>query len=147
MNSLDKPRTIDHSNIQLAGPPDRPLLLVVDDQPSNVEMLYALFKDDCEVCMATNGTDALKFCQGRQPDLILLDVVMPGLGGYAVCQRLKSDPLTQNIPIIFVTSQHDPLEEARGFDEGGVDFIAKPFHINVVRARVRTHLTYYGRRH
>jgi len=66
---------------------------------------------------------------------------MPEVGGYAVCQQLKSDPLTHNIPVIFVTAQNDPLEEAQGFEKGGVDFITKPFHVNVVKARVRTHLT------
>lgn len=119
----------------------KPLLLVVDDQPSNIQTLFEIFKDECEVCMATNGIDAIAFCQTRLPDLILLDVMMPGMGGYAVCQHLKNDPLTHRIPIIFVTAQNDPEEEAQGFDQGGVDFIIKPFHANVVKARVRTHLT------
>ena len=121
--------------------PHKPLLLVVDDQPSNIQTLYAIFKDECEVCMATNGADAIAFCQTRQPDMILLDVIMPDIGGYMVCQHLKNDPLTENIPVIFVTAQSDPEEEAQGFDRGGVDFITKPFHANVVKARVRTHLT------
>jgi diguanylate cyclase (GGDEF)-like protein len=120
---------------------NKPLLLVVDDQPSNIQTLYEIFKDECEVCMATNGADAIAFCQSRHPDLILLDVMMPDMGGYAVCDHLKRDPLTQNIPLIFVTAQNDPAEEARGFDQGAVDFITKPFHANVVKARVRTHLT------
>ena len=120
---------------------NKPLLLVVDDQPSNIQTLFEIFKDECEVCMATNGVDAIAFCQTRLPDLILLDVMMPGMGGYAVCQHLKNDPLTHRIPIIFVTAQNDPEEEAQGFDQGGVDFIIKPFHANVVKARVRTHLT------
>jgi len=119
----------------------KPLLLVVDDQPSNIQTLYEIFKDECEVCMATSGADAIAFCQDRHPDLILLDVIMPDMGGYAVCARLKNDPLTQNIPLIFVTAQNDPTEEAKGFEQGAVDFISKPFHANVVRARVRTHLT------
>ncbi|MEC5216474.1 diguanylate cyclase (GGDEF)-like protein/PAS domain S-box-containing protein [Actimicrobium sp. GrIS 1.19] len=124
-----------------ATPGARSLLLLVDDQPGNIQILHALFKNDHEVCMATSGADALLFCQLRQPDLILLDVVMPGMGGYAVCEELKRDPLTRHIPIIFVTGQNDPLEEARGLAAGGVDFITKPFHEKVVRARVRTHLT------
>lgn len=129
------------TKLLLAAFPDKPLLLIVDDQPSNVQILYEIFREECEVCMATNGADALAFCQKRQPDLILLDVVMPDMGGHAVCESLKSDPLTKNIPLIFVTAHNDPLEEARGFEKGGVDFISKPFHANVVRARVRTHLT------
>ena len=112
------------------------MLLVVDDEPTNVQILYELFQDSCEVCMATNGTDALLFCQKSKPDLILLDVVMPEVDGYAVCEKLKSDPLTQNIPVIFITGQTDPIEEARGFAAGAVDFITKPFHAKVVKARV-----------
>ena len=119
----------------------KPLLLVVDDQPANIQILYELFKDQHEVCMATNGHDALLFCQSRKPDLILLDVVMPEPGGYAICEQLKGDPLTRDIPIIFVTGQHDPEDEARGLTLGGADFITKPFHVKVVAARVRTQLT------
>jgi diguanylate cyclase (GGDEF)-like protein len=121
--------------------PEKPMLLVVDDNRSNLLLLHETFKDDYEVCMAISGKEALAFCQRRQPDLILLDIVMPEMGGYTVCKRLKSDVLTQNIPVIFVSVKNDPLEEARGLDVGGVDFISKPFHVRVVRARVRTHLT------
>jgi diguanylate cyclase (GGDEF)-like protein len=128
------------THFQGFGQVTKPLLLIVDDQPANIEILHGLFKEDCTVCMATSGADALLFCQNRQPDLILLDVVMPDMDGYEVCARLKADPLTQDIPIIFVTGQTDPMEEARGLQAGGVDFIAKPFHAVVVRARVRTHL-------
>lgn len=132
---------MDMSPLAVTEPSEKPVLLVVDDQPSNIQTLYALFRADYEVCMATNGADALAFCQVRQPDLILLDVVMPEMNGYEVCRRLKTDLLTQNIPVIFITGQNDPLEEAHAFDEGGVDFISKPFHVKVVSARVRTHLT------
>lgn len=121
--------------------PDRPMLLIVDDQSSDLQLLNAMFKDEYEVCLATSGQEALAFCQDRLPDLILLDVVMPDMGGYAVCQRLKSDALTQNIPVIFVTARGDPAEEALGLDVGGVDFISKPFHVRAVQARVRGHLT------
>lgn len=120
---------------------DKPMLLIVDDQPSNLQLLYEIFKVDYEVCLAISGPEALAFCQGRQPDLILLDIVMPEMGGYTVCQRLKSNALTQNIPVIFISVQNDPSEEARGLDMGGVDFIGKPFHLRAVKARVRTHLT------
>ena len=125
----------------LAGSTGKPLLLIVDDQPSDVQALHELFKDDCDVYMATSGPDAIAFCQARLPDLILLDVMMPEMGGYAVCQRLKGDSLTAHVPVIFVTERSDPLEEAQGFEQGGVDFIVKPFHAAVVKARVRTHLT------
>lgn len=118
-----------------------PLVLVVDDQPSNIQTLYAIFQDRYEVCMAVNGADALAFCARRTPDLILLDVVMPGIGGYALCETLKRDPRSCDIPIIFVTGNSDPLDEVQGFDVGGADFITKPFHATVVRARVQTQLT------
>lgn len=117
------------------------MLLIVDDQPSNLQLLYQIFKADYEVCTAISGQEALAFCQRRQPDLILLDIMMPEMDGYTVCQRLKSDALTQDIPVIFVTAGNDPLEAARGLDVGGVDFITKPFLVRVVQARVRTHLT------
>jgi len=121
-------------------PPDKRVLLIVDDHLSNIQLLHEIFKDDYEVHMATSGQQALDMCHLSQPDLILLDIVMPEMDGYAVCQLLKSDPLTENIPVIFVTADNDPLEAARGLDVGGVDFIAKPFHIKVVQARVRTHM-------
>lgn len=118
----------------------QPLLLVVDDHADNRQILHELFSNDHEVCLAASGSEALLFCQTRKPDLILLDVVMPGLGGFAVCRRLKADPRTAEIPVIFVTAQNDPVEEARGLETGAVDFITKPFHAKVVQARVRTHL-------
>lgn len=119
----------------------RPLLLIVDDQPSNIQVLFDIFKDDCEVCMALSGEAALKFIELRNPDLILLDVVMPKVGGFDVCQRLKESERTAGIPVIFVTANSDPEEEARGLVAGAVDFIVKPFHATVVRARVNTQLT------
>lgn len=120
--------------------PDRPVLLIVDDEPRNTQLLYEIFKDDYEVCRAGSGEAALAFCRTRRPDLILLDIVMPDMDGYAVCQQLKSDFLVANIPVIFVTACGDPLQTVRGLDAGGVDFIIKPFHLEVVRARVRSHL-------
>nr|WP_315218608.1 diguanylate cyclase [uncultured Duganella sp.] len=119
----------------------RPLMLIVDDQPSNIQVLFDIFKDDCEVCMALSGEAAFKFLDQRIPDLILLDVVMPKVGGFAVCQRLKESARTADIPVIFVTANSDPEEEARGLVAGAVDFIVKPFHATVVKARVNTQLT------
>ncbi len=121
-------------------PPVKPMLLIVDDQVSNVQVMFEIFKAEYEVCMATSGEDALLFCSERLPDVMLLDVIMPGMNGFALCRRLKADPRTGDIPVIFVTGQDDPLEEAKGLSEGGVDFITKPFHAAVVKARVRTHL-------
>jgi diguanylate cyclase (GGDEF)-like protein len=120
---------------------NRPLLLIVDDQPSNIQVLFDIFKEDCEVCMALSGEAAFKFIEQRSPDLILLDIVMPNVGGFAVCQRLKESARTAEIPLIFVTANNDPEEEARGLVAGAVDFIVKPFHATVVKARVNTQLT------
>lgn len=126
----------------LSTAPKRPRLLVVDDQPINIQMLYQIFHDDHEVFMATSGKEALDFCRNnRLPDLILLDVVMPEMDGLEVCRQLRADPATADIPIIFVTSQSDPMDETRALEAGGVDFISKPVNPAVVRARVKTQLT------
>jgi len=117
-----------------------PLILVVDDQPSNIHALYQLLVDECEVSMATSGAEALAYCAQQLPDLILLDVLMPEMSGYEVCDRLKADPRTRGIPIIFVTVQGSADDEAEGFAHGAVDYIPKPFVDVVVKARVRTQL-------
>ena len=124
----------------LAGLPERPRLLVVDDQPINIQMLYQIFHDDYDVFMATSGQEALAFCQRNPPDLILLDVVMPGLDGHEVCRRLKADEATLDIPVLFITAQTSLDDETRAFEVGGVDFITKPVVPATVRARVKTHL-------
>ena len=116
-------------------------LLVVDDQPINIQVLYQTFSADYDVCMATNGKQALKVCAEQNPDLILLDIEMPGMNGFEVCQLLKADPVTQNVPIIFVTGHVDEASETQGLDIGAVDFISKPINPNIVRARVKTHIT------
>lgn len=121
--------------------PERPRLLLVDDQPINIQALYQIFHADHEVFMATSGAQALDFCRATPPDLILLDVVMPEMDGLEVCRQLKANAVTADIPIIFVTAQSDPTDETRALESGGVDFIAKPVNPAVVRARVKTHLT------
>lgn len=120
--------------------PTKPILLVVDDQPINIQTLYQVFREDHDVCMATTGEQALAFCAETLPDLILLDVVMPTMDGHTVCSRLKADPRTRDIPVIFVTAHNDPTEESIGLQLGAVDFISKPINAAVVRARVHTHL-------
>ena len=122
-------------------PTTKPSLLVVDDQPINIQTLYEVFRDGHEVFMATSGEQALKFCAETLPDLILLDVVMPGMDGHTVCLHLKADPRTRDIPVIFVTAHNDPQEETIGLQLGAVDFISKPINAAVVRARVHAHLT------
>ena len=120
---------------------NRPKLLIVDDQPTNIRVLHELFREDCDVFMATSGEQAISVCQTQLPDLILLDVVMEGMDGHEVCRRLKVDPATQAIPIIFITAQQQESDEVLGLELGAVDFISKPINPTIVRARVRTHLT------
>ena len=125
----------------LKEPERKPRLLVVDDQPTNIQVLYRVFADDCQVFMATSGEQALHTAREEAPDVILLDVMMPDMDGYEVCRQLKQDSATRDIPILFVTAHHEAQEEARGLACGAVDFITKPIHPAVVRARVHTHLT------
>jgi diguanylate cyclase (GGDEF)-like protein len=119
----------------------KPKLLVVDDQPINIQVMYQAFAGEYQVFMATSGEQALSICKNNPPDLILLDVVMPGMDGFEVCTRLKSDETLRHIPIIFVTAHTDAAQETHGLTVGAVDFIAKPVNPDVVRARVKTHLT------
>ncbi|MEO5732996.1 MAG: diguanylate cyclase [Rubrivivax sp.] len=118
-----------------------PRLLLVDDQPINIQALHQAFAADHQVLMATHGEQALALCARQPPDLVLLDVEMPDMDGYEVCRRLKADPATQDIPVIFVTAHSDAEAETRGLEAGAVDFITKPINPRIVRARVRTHLT------
>jgi diguanylate cyclase (GGDEF)-like protein len=119
----------------------RPCLLVVDDEPLNVQALYTVFAQDCQVLVATHGEAALALCAKRQPDLVLLDIGLPGIDGFEVCRRLQAHPSTRGIPVIFVTARDDADAETLGLSCGAVDFIVKPIHPAIVRARVRTHLT------
>jgi diguanylate cyclase (GGDEF)-like protein len=125
----------------LDGAPSKPKLLVVDDQPINIQVMHQIFAADFQVFMATSGAQALALCKDNPPDLVLLDVVMPDMDGFEVCRRLQADEATRNIPVIFVTAHDDAAQETRGLEVGAVDFIAKPVNPAVVRARVRTHLT------
>ena len=118
-------------------------ILIIDDERSNIAFLMNILKEDFKVAAALDGHKglALAAAEGAQrPDLILLDVLMPGMDGYEVCERLKSDERTRHIPVIFVTAATDVADETRGFELGAVDYIAKPFHPPVVKARVRAHV-------
>ncbi len=115
-------------------------ILIVDDQPENVRVLAAALGSDYEVHFATSGEDALRMTVELSYDLILLDVVMPGIDGFSVLARLKQSPATRRIPVIFVTAADDIEDEEHGFELGAVDYIAKPISPPIVRARVRTHL-------
>ena len=94
--------------------PRQPRLLVVDDQPVNIQALYQAFAGDHQVLMATSGEQAMALCASKQPDLVLLDVVMPGMDGHEVCRRLKADAATRDIPVIFVTAHDDEAAETAG---------------------------------
>lgn len=118
----------------------KPKLLIVDDQPINIQMLYQAFSADHHVCMATNGKQAVDVCLKQKPDLILLDIEMPDISGFEVCAQLKAQSETRDIPIIFVTAHNDEEIETRCFKQGAVDFISKPINRSTVRARVHTHL-------
>ncbi len=124
-----------------SAPLVRPRLLMVDDQPTNIQVLYQAFAADHQVFIATTGEQALALCASKHPDLVLLDIEMPGMDGYEVCRRLKADVATRDIPVIFVTAHSDESAETQGLDVGAVDFISKPINPKVVRARVKTHLT------
>lgn len=118
----------------------RASVLVIDDQAANIQLLDALLGGDYDVQMATGGADALRLIHETLPDLVLLDIQMPEVSGYDVCTQLQSSDLTRHIPIVFVTAQTTAEEEARCLRMGAVDFIAKPFNPEVVKARVRTHV-------
>ncbi|HRK40138.1 MAG TPA: HD domain-containing protein [Burkholderiaceae bacterium] len=116
-------------------------ILVVDDEPVNLATIDGAFRGKHKLVFALNGSDALVAAFKHRPALILLDVQMPGLDGYAVCRRLKADPRTVSIPVMFITSRRDVTDEAEGFSAGGVDYITKPFSIEILSARVQTHLS------
>jgi sigma-B regulation protein RsbU (phosphoserine phosphatase) len=121
------------------------VILLVDDTPANIQIALAILKDLYQVRVATNGAKALELAAADPaPDLILLDVMMPGIDGFEVCTRLKASPATHDIPVIFLTGQTEIEDETRGFEVGGVDYIHKPFSPAVVKARVHTHLVLRG---
>ena len=120
---------------------DKKLILIVDDTPTNIAVVSGLLKDSFQTKVATNGEKALAIATGAEkPDLILLDVMMPGMDGYEVCRKLKDNPATRDIPVIFLTAKTEEIDEEKGFDVGAVDYIHKPFSGPIVLARVRTQL-------
>jgi len=122
-------------------PTDGATILVVDDTPDNLALMSELLRDRYRVKIANHGVKALGIAAAEpRPDLILLDVMMPGMDGYDVCQRLKADPATREVPVIFLTAKSDVADEMRGLALGAVDYITKPISPPIVMARVRTHL-------
>jgi diguanylate cyclase (GGDEF)-like protein len=124
--------------------PTRPTILIVDDNQANLRIATAyLQKNQFEILTARDGHSGIERALLAQPDLILLDVHMPGINGFDVCRTLKADPQTTAIPVIFMTAQTNIEAIIQGFEVGGVDYIAKPFHLEELLARVTTHLTIF----
>jgi PleD family two-component response regulator len=122
--------------------PTRGNLLLVDDTPNNLRLLSAMLTEQgYEVRRVVNGQMALKTAQANPPDLILLDIKMPDMNGYEVCQRLKIDPVTRDVPVIFISALDEVLDKVKAFAVGGVDYITKPFSEEEVFARVENILT------
>jgi putative two-component system response regulator len=119
----------------------KPVVLIVDDTPENLTIMNGLLKDAHRTKVANSGERALKLAAAEpKPDLVLLDIMMPGMDGYEVCRRLKADAATRDIPVIFLTAKTQVEDESRGFEVGCVDYITKPISPPIVLARVRTHL-------
>lgn len=115
-------------------------ILLVDDELSNIEVLADIFDDDYEVLFATEGEKALEIAATGQPDVILLDVMMPGMDGHEVCRRLKMERQTAGIPVIFITGLSDVAAETKGLELGAMDYVSKPFSPAVVKIRVRNQI-------
>jgi diguanylate cyclase (GGDEF)-like protein len=119
---------------------DKSTILIVDDEPGNIWVLVELLKNSYLLRTATNGETALAIARSDEPpDLILLDVIMPGIDGFELCRRLKADRRTARIPVIFITGNTDEQDEIHGFQAGAVDYVTKPFRPIIVKARVQTH--------
>jgi len=115
-------------------------VLVVDDELLNIKILSDILKDDYSVVFATGADEGICRAIESKPDIILLDIMMPGMDGYEVCARLQSDARTANIPIIFVTALGSPAQEVKGLDTGAIDYVTKPINGDIVKARIRNHL-------
>ncbi|MCP4021801.1 MAG: response regulator [Desulfobacteraceae bacterium] len=117
----------------------KPLVLAVDDRPQNLQFLGKLLSDNgYDVALAQNGMQALNFVQNNEPHIILLDIIMPKMDGYEVCERLKADASTAHIPVIFLTAKIETDDVVKGFNVGGIDYVTKPFNSAELLARVKT---------
>ncbi|WP_042146187.1 MULTISPECIES: diguanylate cyclase [unclassified Pseudoalteromonas] len=115
-------------------------VLIIDDEKTNLKILSGILKDEVEVILAKDGETGFFKAKELLPDLILLDVIMPKLTGFEVIEKLKNEASTSNIPVIFVTGQLDVQQEEKGLELGACDYIQKPFHVEILKARVRLHL-------
>jgi PleD family two-component response regulator len=116
-------------------------ILIIDDKPTSVQLLIDMLNRSGHIPYAlTQSTEAMSYICEHQPDLILLDVVMPGLDGYSLCEQIKANPLTQSIPVIFISGYGEVVDKVQGFNVGGADYITKPFHAQEVLARIEYQL-------
>lgn len=115
-------------------------VLLIDDELINIKILSEVLKDEYTVVFATAGEEGIYRAIEAKPDIILLDVMMPGMDGYEVCARLQSEPRTAKIPVIFVTALGSPVHEVKGLDTGAIDYVTKPINGEIVKARIRNHL-------
>jgi diguanylate cyclase (GGDEF)-like protein len=121
--------------------PQKQRILIVDDAINNIKVLGStLQQPDYKIFFALNAQEGLKSAIANQPDLILLDIMMPEMDGYEICRRLKTDERTKDIPVIFITAKNDEEDEVKGFEMGGVDYITKPFRPVIAKTRIKTHL-------
>ncbi|WP_411838895.1 diguanylate cyclase [Paracoccus sp. ME4] len=118
----------------------RPTILVIDDEPANIEIVSAVLEEDYDICFALSGEQALEVAHASRPDLILLDVVMPGMDGYQLCRLLKADPQLCDVPVIFATALGDDEAELRGLAVGAIDYVTKPIRPATLQRRVRNHV-------
>ena len=126
-----------------ASSTDKNRVLIVDDEPGNIKILSSVLAGDYALSVATSGAQALQIAEVQAPDIVLLDMVMPEMDGIQVCEALKASEATKNIPVIFVTSMSDSVNEERGLDAGAVDYITKPISPPIVKARVKIHIQNY----
>ncbi|MCP4691301.1 MAG: response regulator [Desulfobacterales bacterium] len=120
--------------------PGKPKVLIVDDMVSNISLLTNLLKEEYETFFAKNGVKALEIAEKKRPDCILLDIVMPEMDGYEVCRRIKENPDTRDIPVLFVSALGQNDDGAKGIETGAADYIVKPFKPLLVKTRVATHV-------
>src|ERR671932_1152790 len=116
------------------------VILIVDDNPDNLELLF-IFLIDFTVLVANDGKSAIQKVEESQPDLVILDVMMPGIDGFETCRRLKANESSKDIPVIFMTALSETVDKLRGFNLGAVDYLTKPIHEEELKARVTTHIT------
>jgi putative two-component system response regulator len=117
------------------------IVLIVDDTEANIDILVDALADEYDVAVAMDGLSALEIAAEDKPDLILLDIMMPGMSGYEVCEKLKADDETKGIPIVFLTAMTEEQDEAKGLALGAIDYVTKPFNPDLVKSRVKNHLT------